>query len=205
MACKCCSGNCCSLRCFLMVLMLLTGGATIGLSVFIFLCVPAIRMIENPVWAGGPLLLAALLSTVYCCPRRRSRKQKGENQFDEEEEDEDSGCIFAVKVLCVIFLAISFILCLIGAVFCAVHIVQYYMYAFCVPQPDDHSCVCFSSMDKDSKQTEYSPVAGCDEVYRKVIYTIMASGFSCLIGSWEAMVFIGSIFSSRYGQIETGL
>ncbi|KAK3768884.1 hypothetical protein RRG08_024282 [Elysia crispata] len=204
MAGKCCCGNGCNLRAFLIVFLVLTACGIIGVSVFTMLCVPAIKMIETPVWAGGPLLLAALFSLAYCCPSRsrRKRKNRAEEYSEEEEEDEDSACVFGVKVLCVIFLAISFIVCLIAAVFCAVHIFRLFTYTSCRDLSD--RCVCFPYRDGDTKRTEYSPVENCDEIYYKVTPTIMASGFLCLVGSLTAMTFITSVFRSRYGQISTG-
>ncbi|RUS88991.1 hypothetical protein EGW08_003238 [Elysia chlorotica] len=209
MAGKCCCGTGCNLRVFLVVVLMLTASAIIAVSVFTILYVPAIKMTETPVWAGGPLLLAALFSTAYCCPGSKStqstqshgeRRKHGQEETGDEEGDEESLCVFIVKVMCIVFLAISFIVCLIAAVFCAVHIVQIFTFASCRSVAD--GCVCFRSKDADTKRTVYSPVENCDEVFCKVTYTIMASGSLCLAGSLAAIALMASVFRSRYGHID---
>ncbi|GFO04365.1 sarcospan [Plakobranchus ocellatus] len=202
MASTCCCGCGCRLRACLVVVQVLIACGITGVSVFTLLCVPAIKLLETPVWAGAPFLLASLLSAVYCCRRSERRKKEGRIGEEMEDEDEDSTCLFIVKVMCIILLVISFIVCLIATVFCAVHVVKLFMYAFCVRTPN--GCVCFQSIDSDSKSTEYFPVETCEEVFSKVKYTIMASGLLSLLGSVAALTFLAFIFRSRYGQIETG-
>ncbi|KAK0069327.1 sarcospan [Biomphalaria pfeifferi] len=186
---SCTMSSCCGVRVFLIILQILLGALITGLSAYVHIIIPAIRMREKPLWAGVPLLLAGLSSVFFCV--------KG------KKDEEVSLSLVVVKTACSILSAISIFLCVTAAVFCGIHIGHLFSYAYC--EHVDNGCLCHHSQDQSARTFLYSPVEDCHFVYLHVKIFIIASGSLCVVGSLVAFSFVIHIWKSRYGNIAGGV
>ncbi|XP_055867530.1 uncharacterized protein LOC129922988 isoform X2 [Biomphalaria glabrata] len=170
-------------------MLILLGALITGVSAYVHIIIPAIRMREKPLWAGVPLLLAGLSSVFFCV--------KG------KKDEEVSLSLVVVKTACSILSAISIFLCVTAAVFCGIHIGHLFTYAYC--EHVDNGCLCHHSQDQSARTFLYSPVEDCHFVYLHVKIFIIASGSLCVVGSLVAFSFVIHIWKSRYGNIAGGV
>ncbi|CAL1527765.1 unnamed protein product [Lymnaea stagnalis] len=181
--------SCCGVRVMLVILQIFLGCAITGVSTYVHLYVPAIRLREKPFWAGVPLLFAGLSGVFFC--------------IKDKKTEEISMTLLVIKTACSVVAAISIFLCVTAAVFCGIHVGQLFTYAYC--EHLDNGCLCFHSLDQLTKTYLYTPVHDCFFVYCYIKIFIITAGSLCVLGSLVACTFVVTIWRSRYGQIDTAL